>query len=928
MAELPTGTVTFLFTDVEGSTRLWEEQREAMQSALARHDVIVRAAIEAHQGRVVKTTGDGFHGAFATASDAVEAAIAAQLGLADESWAETGPLRVRIGIHSGRAELRDGDYYGPAVNRAARLMSSAHGGQIVVSLVTEELIRDGAVELVDLGEHALRDLARPERLFQVAHPGLERDFARLSAMDAFPGNLPVQSTSFVGRDLELVGVAKALAESRLVTLTGVGGVGKTRLALQVAAEVLPRFAEGAWLCELATASDEVLMFQTVADALGVLQREGLSMADSVVEYLRDRELLVVLDNCEHLLSDAAWLVSELLQRCPRVRILATSREGLGVIGEQLVALASLPVPRSQTDPDVLASADAVRLFADRAAAARSGFTLGPGNVVPVAEICRRLDGMPLAIELAAARVTAMRPAEIAAHLDERFRLLTGGRRSRVERHQTLRATVEWSYSLLEPAERLVFDRLGVFVGSFDAAAAQAVVADDDLDSWDVLDALAGLVEKSMILAGDPDDTDDGSNSRYRLLETLRAFAREQLEDREETDHWRRRHADYYADWCEHAGPELVGPREQSWARRVEEELDNIWAALRWGLDAPEQDDADLALRILIALLGSDYSTQWGLYGWADTLLLRARTSTLPGHATTIAAAAYVHINLLEDPDVGDQLAWEALRVPNVNAAPRAISLSYTTLGSVRFRQDQPADALEVLSEGLRSLDAVGASPADRATLHSLASLIETTIGDLEAAQHDGDTALEMARSTGSPLLMAGVLANAGRAWFSHDPDRALAAFEESIALSRHGFGVDISRAGAAQLRARAGDRAAALTHLREAIAGDHDIGYRAGIGYTVERAVAILSTLREDELAALCAGIVQARVVTGFRTLPQADDTAARVAARLGADAYNAAYNQGAALTYEQVGPALVAALDELLATAHDIPEPTPATRS
>ncbi|HXY91420.1 MAG TPA: adenylate/guanylate cyclase domain-containing protein, partial [Acidimicrobiia bacterium] len=436
MIDLPTGTVTFLFTDLEGSSRLWEEHPDAMHEALARHDAILRDAIESHHGHVVKTTGDGFHAVFVTASDAVGASVDAQLGLAAESWGATGPLRMRMGVHSGLAELRDGDYYGTAVNRAARLMGAAHGGQIVVSLVTEELIRDGAIELVDLGEHVLRDLARPERVFQVAHPGLEREFARLATMDAFPGNLPVQLTSFVGRDLELAAVAKVLEESRLVTLTGVGGVGKTRLALQVAAEVLPRFADGAWLCELATASDEVLLFQVVADALGVLQREGLSMADSVVEFLRDRDLLVVLDNCEHLLADAAWLASEVLQRCPRLRILATSREGLGVIGEQLVALASLPVPRSGGDVEVLAAADSVQLFVDRAAAARSGFALTPGNVVAVAEICRRLDGIPLAIELAAARVTTMSPAEIAGHLDERFRLLAGGRRRGVERHQT------------------------------------------------------------------------------------------------------------------------------------------------------------------------------------------------------------------------------------------------------------------------------------------------------------------------------------------------------------------------------------------------------------------------------------------------------------------------------------------------------------
>src|SRR5439155_15144704 len=339
---------------------------------------------------------------------------------------------------------------------------------------------------------------------------------------------------------------------------------------------------GVWFCGLAPASDPELMFQAVADAVGARQRAGTSMADSVVEYLRDREVLVVLDNCEHLLADAAWLASEMLQRCPKVRVLATSREGLGVAGEQLVALSSLSVPAVSADADAITASEAILLFVDRAVAVRSGFTLGPANLASVAEICRRLDGMPLAIELAAARVTAMSPAEIAARLDERFRLLTGGRHSsRVERHQTLRATIEWSYSLLDAQERLVFDRLGVFVGSFDAAAAEAVVTDADVEGWDVLQCLGSLVEKSMVLVEETDE----ATTRYRLLETLRAFAREQLDAAGETDHWRRRHAEYYADFCERAGPKLDGPDELAWARRVEAELDNIRAVLRWGSDA-------------------------------------------------------------------------------------------------------------------------------------------------------------------------------------------------------------------------------------------------------------------------------------------------------------------------------------------------------
>jgi predicted ATPase/class 3 adenylate cyclase len=913
MAGLPSGTVTFLFTDVEASTRLWQDHPEAMRDTLARHDALLRSAIESHGGFVVKTTGDGFHAAFSTAHDAVEAAIEAQRAIGAESWDAVGPLRVRMGVHTGEAQHRDGDYYGTAVNRAARLMAVAHGGQLLVSDATERLLGDAgeSFELVDLGEHRLRDLAQASRVFQVVATELGREFPPLRSMEAFPGNLPVQLTSFVGRDDELVLLAKMMGASRLVTLTGVGGVGKTRLALQVAAELLPRFPDGVWFCELATASDDELMFQAVADAVGARQREGMSIADSVVEYLRDREVLVVLDNCEHLLTDAAWLASSMLQRCPEVRILATSREGLGVGGEQLVALPSLSVPAASADADAMTASEAIWLFVDRAAAVRSGFTLGPANLAPVAEICRRLDGMPLAIELAAARVTAMSPAEIATKLDERFRLLTGGKRSRVERHQTLRATVEWSYSLLDAKERSVFERLGVFVGSFDAAAAEAVVTDDDIESWDVLEGLASLVEKSMVVI---EETDDGT-TRYRLLETLRAFAREQLDAADRTDDWRRRHAAYYAEFCERAGPQLVGPDELTWVRRIEADLDNLRAVLRWGLDAASQGDADLALRVVIAL-----SARWNpvasfLWTWADALTARARSSSVVAKDGVIATAADYHM-VDDDPDAAERLAREALEGLAGTDTSRFVTLCYWVLASVRYRQGQAAQALELLAEGHRALEAVDAPPSDHGLLHSLAPVFHLAVGDADAARREADMVVEIAGALGSPQRLGAARGMEGRAWFSEDPDRALAAFEESIALSQVGAAVGenvLALGGAAQLRARKGDRFGALKQLRDAVALTYDAGVRVSLGFTVERAVAILASLGDDELAAFCAGIVASQSVTAFRTLPQVDRTAARVAERMGADAYEAAFARGAALSFDEVAPALLADLDRLL---------------
>jgi len=431
MAELPSGTVTFVFTDVEGSTRLWEEHPIGMQDALARHDAIVREAVESHGGHVVKGAGDGGFAVFGAVGDALRTAVAVQVALAAEAWDATGPLLVRVGIHTGEAQCRDGDYFGPVLNRAARLMAVAHGGQIVCSQATADLARDvlaGDVKLIDLGEHRLRDLSRPERVFQVDAAGLEVEFAPLRSLDAFPGNLPLQVSSFIGRDRELEQSAGALDEARIVTLTGVGGVGKTRLALQVAAEVLPRFREGAWLVELAAVRDPVGVADAFAVVFGVTTRSGRTLSESLVEFLGTKQLLLVVDNCEHLLDPVAELIDEIVRACPGVHILATSREGLALDGERILAVPSLRTPADGADLETIAGSDAVQLFVDRARAADAGFGLDVNNTRSVVRLCRRLDGVPLALELAAARVNVMSLAELASALDHRFEVLAGGRR--------------------------------------------------------------------------------------------------------------------------------------------------------------------------------------------------------------------------------------------------------------------------------------------------------------------------------------------------------------------------------------------------------------------------------------------------------------------------------------------------------------------
>ncbi|MDP9334181.1 MAG: adenylate/guanylate cyclase domain-containing protein, partial [Actinomycetota bacterium] len=513
MSEPPSGTVTFLFTDVEGSTRLWEERPEEMRAALAVHDELLVGAIEAQGGHAVKSTGDGVFAVFGNAHDGVGAAVAAQLALVEADWPEGVELRVRMGLHVGPATVQDGDYFGPDVNRAARLMSVAHGGQIVCSGAVGELVRD-RVTLLDLGEHRLRDLQSAVHVLQIDAPGLGSAFPPLRSLDALPGNLPRQVTSFVGREAEIGSLADLVRDSSLVTLTGVGGVGKTRLALQVAAEVMTDFPDGAWLCEFAPVADPGAVWDTLGASLRVQAFPGRSIDECVLEYLAAKRLLLVLDNCEHLLDAIARQVDAINQRCERVSVLVTGREGLALRGERIVAVPSLGVPAVDTDIDVLRTADAVRLFSDRANAARSDFVLSDRDAAAVGVLCRRLDGIPLAIELAAARVRSLSAGDLVARLDQRFKLLTGGSRAALERHQTLRSTIDWSYDLLASTERHALDRLSVFAGSCDLAAAEAVLAGDDLDVLDVVDVLGHLVDKSLVVA----DNDTDGRVRYRLLE--------------------------------------------------------------------------------------------------------------------------------------------------------------------------------------------------------------------------------------------------------------------------------------------------------------------------------------------------------------------------------------------------------------------------
>jgi predicted ATPase/class 3 adenylate cyclase len=906
--------VTFVFTDLEGSTRLWEEFPDAMRRALARHDELLRTAIMEHNGQVVKTTGDGVHAVFGSAHDALAAAATAQRAISEESWETPGPLRVRIGIHTGDAELRDQDYYGPAVNRAARLMAAAQGGQILVSLATEELARDAlddGLSFIDLGEHRLRDLARPERVFQVTGPGLPTDFGPPTWLDSLPGNLPAQVTSFVGREQSVVDIADALREVPLVTITGTGGVGKTRLALQTAVQVIEDYRDGAWLCELGVAGDDEEAIQVVATALGVTPRPGMSLESSIVEFLRSKQLLLVLDNCEHLLNAAGRFAEGVMRACPEVRMLATSREGLAVDGEQMRPLRSLSLPDPSDPPDVVAASDAATLFVDRARAARPGFDLDATNAPAITEICRRLDGIPLAIELAAARVVSMNPGEIAALVDERFRLLTGGRRTAVERHQTLRATVDWSYSLLSEAEQRVFARLSVFSGSFAAADATAVVTGDGIDTWDVIELIGSLVAKSMLTT---DEAPDGT-TRYRQLETLRQYARDRLDDLGDPDVWRRRHAEHYAEFAEEVGAGLMGEDELAWRPRAMAELDNLRSAVSWSLDCEDPDERELGVRIVAGL---SYEANSGealeVGSWAERALPIVERTTPERRAAVVSAAAWNAL-LAGDFDLARERSEAVLREDVVGFVHAVAHIQLAYVASIEGDYDR---VMATLAEGLTASDArpdLGDAAQTRALLLVAMSGMQITGGhNSESAQADASEAVAAAYESGHPTAIANALFVSGLSRWRAEPEVAAPLLDESIALVRAGANsivYPMMLAIRALVDTQGGDAPGAYAALHEAITCAHDKGDIPALVGSLDYGIQVWAQFGDSEVAATIGGAIAGPLgaIGGLvYEVPYREGALQQARAALGADAFDAAAARGAVMSLDDLVACAIAA--------------------
>ncbi len=795
MANLPQGTVTFLFTDIEGSTRLAQRVGSDYPELLQQHQRIVRGGIG--KGVEISTAGDSFFVAFESAIAAVEAAVTVQRAIAEHDWPAEAAIRVRIGLHTGQASLSGADYVGLDVHRAARIATAGHGGQVLLSEPTHALTRrdlPNGVTVRDLGPHRLKDLAAPEHLFELVIAGLPASFPPLVTLDDRRTNIPIQLTSFVGRDREMAELRDLAAHHRLMTVIGAGGTGKTRLALQVAGELSERHPDGVWLVELAPVTSPDLVAQEVARTLGVQDEPGRTIEETLLDFLRLKRLLLVLDNCEHVIGTVAGLVTTLFRSAPSLAVLATSREALGISGETVYQLPSMgiPPPVSHDDHEVnddwftaAAGSEAVRLFVDRASAVEPSFVLTPANAAPIADICRRLDGIPLAIELAAARVTLLSVQDIDARLGDRFRLLTGGSRTALPRQQTLQALIDWSWDLLEEIDRQLLRRLSVFVGGATLDAATAVTGGSELET---LEGIGRLVDRSLVIA------DRGNPTRYRLLETIRQYGRDRLLAAGEVAEMRDAHLRFYLDLAERADVELRGAEMVTWLKRLDDDAENVRTALEWALEA----DQEFALRLALAMAiyWRTHSMLEGFERLRQVVGLIGATEEPSPHTPSslqiraLAAAA--------------TLAWlsgnAAIGLP---WAERAVALAadvdddvaryeaLNTLAMTMLFTGQSAHVVELTSEALRLAEAAG-DWFIIAFMESGLAQWDAESGETERAEQRVRLAAEAANRAGNPSLKAFVALSQGRiAGFSGRLADARDAFNRAIA--------DYSRTGDAHL---------------------------------------------------------------------------------------------------------------------------------
>jgi predicted ATPase/class 3 adenylate cyclase len=918
--DLPSGTVTFLFTDIEGSTRLWQQHPKTMPIALARHHALLQESFERNNGYVFQITGDAFCAAFATATDALNAAIKAQRALRDEPWGEISLLKVRMAVHTGPAEVKAGDYtsgeYGSGLtlSHTARLLSAGHGGQILLTLAAAELVQDYLSEdvtLRDMGAPRLKDLVRAGTIYQAVIPDLMSDFPPLKTVDVSPNNLPLQLTSFIGREEEISQVKELLTQSRMLTMIGAGGSGKTRLALQVAAGILDTYPDGVWLVELASLTDPTLVLQTISAVLGIREQTGQPSLKAVVDFVCGKEILLLMDNCEHLIEVCAQIADNLLHACPNVSLIATSRERLDIEGEHIFYVPSLELPSLVPTSSLkdIAQSEAVRLLHERAVAIQPSFEINIINSYAVTQICHRLDGIPLAIELAAARFRMLSPEQIASRLDDRFKLLTTGSRTALPRHQTLSALIDWSHDLLSEEERVLFRRLSVFSGGWTLDAAEQVGSSGDsfesrIETEEVLELLDSLASKSLVIV----DEQDG-DTRYGMLKTIRAYSLTRMREASEEEQVRRAHLNYFLKLAEMSEPELLGDERAHWDRRLELEQDNLRGALAWALTEKSTTiDAESG-----SLVAGTMFMYWYMHGylnegrrWLDLALARfqgrtmARAKALSGSGTLAwQQGDYTDASICFDESI--QL-WRELGIDDGLAEAQHFS------GHLEFDQRNYDLAKELFAESLDYYQQVGDTQRIL-TLMSDIGLVAYHLGDYASAQKSFEEALLRWRERGNQESVADVLNRLGDlARVDGRYDLARSYYEESLELFRTmnaklGIASGLHKLGQVSRHQGRDERAREL--FRESLILQQETGNKQGIIECIAGIAGLEMVKEEFERAVVLFGATEALLDALGAPLAPADRVVREgdlelLKNQLDTRIYSTAWAKGYAMTQDQ----------------------------
>jgi len=904
----PTGTVTFLFTDIEGSTKLARNFPDAWPVIQAKHNAFLQAAITTHQGYVFRSIGDELDAAFETALDALVAALTAQRALYTENWGGKGPVRVRMGLHTGPATPYADEYEGYlTLSHTKRLMSTACGGQILLSESSEALLRDSLPEgitLKDLGEHRLKDFERSEHIFQVVTQDLPAEFPGLKSPDVSPNNLPVQLTSFIGRSKEKDELKQMLSKERLLTLTGPSGSGKTRLALQVATEMIQHFKDGVFLVALAPITEPGLVASTIAQSLGTVESSGRSIMDSLKGHLQNKSLLLLLDNFEQVIS-AAPLVAELLVACSEIKILITSREGLRIRGESEYPVLPLALPNLKQLPPLesLSQYAAVELFIQRAEAAKPGFRITHETAPAVAEICYRLDGLPLAIELAAARVRLLPPRAMLTRLEHRLEFLTGGGRDLPARQQTLRNAIAWSYDLLDDNEQKLFRRLSVFVGGYTVDAVE-VVAEDNPSRGSVLDRLESLLDKSLLQEVEATN----SELRFMMLETLREFGLEQLEASGERATIQQRHASYFLSIAEQTEARLESAGQVEWINEMEQEHDNLRAALEWSKTA--EGTADICLRLASAL-GLFWEAR-GYYTEGRELLAailltepaRGRTAARARILTRAAELAYRQ----SDYSATMSFAGESLAIFREVGDRQGIASALVKLGNAATEMGDYATASGYLEEALKTWRELEDKHGIARTLIS-SGWVALRSGKYGLAKARLIEALALSRDLGDTRNIAFELSGLGEvALRQHHYLRATQLVEESLELRKQlgnkwGVGVSLGILGWIAMREEKWDHA--IARLGESLEVRREIGDQSGSAWCLERLAAVAMARGQTEKAARLFGAGAALRASIKSVIDPADQPAYNskilsLRRELGKERFTRLWDEGHALELEQ----------------------------